>query len=62
MFVFYMESIITDESCRILVYFGYSFLQMVSYSYVIQVVSRLFFVIFHQHRHSLHDEFHFILI
>ena len=62
MFIFYMELIITDESCRILAYFGYSFLQMVSYSYVVQALSRLSFVIFHQHQHLLHYTFHFILI
>ena len=43
------ESIITDESRPTLAYFGYSFLRMVSYSYVMQALCRLFLVIFHQH-------------
>lgn len=62
MAIFYTELIITDQSCRILAYLVYGFLQMVSYSYVIQALSRLFFVIFHQHKHLLHYTFHFILI
>ena len=60
--LFYTESILGDWWCRILAYLTYSFLHMVCYSYVIQALSRLLFIAFHQHHYFLQYKFHFILV
>ena len=60
--LFYMGSVLSDWSCRILAYLAYSFHHAVSYSYLIQALSRLLFIFYHQHRHLLQYKFHLILI
>ena len=60
--LFYMESIFSDWWCRILAYLGYTALIMTVYSYVIQGLSRLFFIIFYNHRHLLQYKSHIIII
>lgn len=60
--LFYTGSILSEWECRILAYLAYSFLHLVCYSYVIQALSRLFVIVFHQHRQFLQYKFHLILI
>ncbi len=59
---FYMESILSDWWCRILAYLGYACLNMAVYSYVIQGLSRLFFIVLYRHRKFLNYKCHIIII
>ncbi len=60
--LFYNESTLSHWWCRILAYIDSVFLSMIYYSFVIQALSRLFFIVFHRHRHLLEYKFHIILI
>jgi len=59
---FYMEFTFSDCWCRILAYLYFACLNMVSYSYAVQGLSRLFFIVLHRHHHLLHYKSHIIFI
>ncbi|CAF1226587.1 unnamed protein product [Adineta steineri] len=57
-----METILSDWYCRILAYLGYVSLTMISYSYILQGLSRLFFIVFHKNRKFLTYKYYISLI
>lgn len=61
-YCFYMESDLTDWWCRILAYLNYVFLYMITYSFVIQALSRSLYIFLHGHRYLLYYKSHIIFI
>ena len=61
-FIFYLEPVSTDWSCRIRGYLGYVSLNLVIYSYVIQAISRLFWTVLYRYRYLLTIKCHVYMI
>ena len=59
---FFRETVVSDWQCRVQAYFGYVFLHKVSYSYLLQGISRLLFTITPRHRRILSCRVHLIFI
>ena len=56
------EKVITDQWCRILAYFHYCSLTVISFSYVVQSLSRLLFIVYSKQRHIFTVKVHLLLI